>query len=399
MKTLKYTALLTAFVLLAGGLVRAQSNSDCFTCHASPETCARKTVSNDAFQSSVHKKLNCTDCHGDIKELPHPDKLQKVSCNTCHEEQYKSFQQSIHSLKSAEGDTDVPVCQSCHGSHEIKGPEDYESNTFRTKSAELCKKCHTDSKLIERHPDMPHAEIFKAYDNSIHGKSVQKGISYSATCTDCHGHHLILPHKDPKSTINHANIPATCGTCHKGIYDIYAKSVHGVDAARGNPDVPVCTDCHGEHTIAIHNDPEKGTTKLNTVKKCSACHGKKEIIEKYNLPGNRVKTFLDSYHGAGTEYGNESAATCADCHGFHNIQPSAQAQSSVNPKNLPETCGKCHKNAGPGFAQGKVHQDAGGKLIVRQFYIWFTSILAALFIIHIMMDIVRRKKKTNENKT
>ena len=41
------------------------------------------------------------------------------------------------------------------------------------------------------------------------------------------------------------------------------------------------------------------------------------IEQKYNLPADRVKTFLESYHGLAAQYGSTVAANCASCHGYH----------------------------------------------------------------------------------
>ena len=47
--------------------------------------------------------------------------------------------------------------------------------------------------------------------------------------------------------------------------------------------------------------------------------------------------------------------SCASCHGVHNIFPSSDPRSTVNPKNLAATCGKCHAGAGTRFVIGPVH--------------------------------------------
>ena len=39
------------------------------------------------------------------------------------------------------------------------------------------------------------------------------GSSTSASCTDCHGGHLILKSTDSESTVAAANVPTMCGEC------------------------------------------------------------------------------------------------------------------------------------------------------------------------------------------
>jgi formate dehydrogenase gamma subunit len=53
--------------------------------------------------------------------------------------------------------------------------------------------------------------------------------------------------------------------------------------------------------------------------------------------------------------GSQSVANCASCHGVHNIFRTADARSTVNPANLPKTCGNCHAGAGQRFVIGPVH--------------------------------------------
>src|SRR5271165_5048208 len=78
---------------------------------------------------------------------------------------------------------------------------------------------------------------------------------------------------------------------------------------------------------------------------------------KYKLPADRVRTFLESYHGLAAQYGSTVAANCASCHGVHKILPSADPNSTINKAHLVETCGKCHPGATENFALSKVHID------------------------------------------
>ena len=90
---------------------------------------------------------------------------------------------------------------------------------------------------------------FTSYQESVHGKAVAAGSDKAAVCTDCHGEHDILSAGDPKSPINKFNVPTTCAKCHNDVKLQYVQSIHGQAIARGNWQAPVCTDCHGIHTI------------------------------------------------------------------------------------------------------------------------------------------------------
>jgi len=49
---------------------------------------------------------------------------------------------------------------------------------------------------------------------------------HAATCSSCHGSHDIYPATDYALQVNHWNVPATCGQCHKEIAREFGESVH-----------------------------------------------------------------------------------------------------------------------------------------------------------------------------
>ena len=194
-----------------------------------------------------------------------------------------------------------------------------------------------------------------------------------------------------------------CGKCHPGILEQYDESVHGKGMRAGIAESPVCTDCHGEHTIAKIGDPSSSVSHRNLPKTCSACHDKEAISTRYALPKKRFSSYMDSFHGIAVEYGMTKAANCASCHGVHDILPASDPASSVNKANLPRTCGKCHPKAGPNFAKGDVHVEvspkkAMGVFAVRIFYTIFIGALVILFVLHLGLELYgrwnRRKEKS-----
>jgi cytochrome b subunit of formate dehydrogenase len=83
------------------------------------------------------------------------------------------------------------------------------------------------------------------------------------------------------------------------------------------------------------------------------------LSREFGIPGNRVATYFDSYHGLASEGGSVVAANCSSCHGVHNILPSSDPRSTVNHANLDATCGKCHDGVTSRFTLTKVHMDQG----------------------------------------
>jgi len=368
-----------------------------------------KSISIDPAKhvASVHGTLGCNDCHTTIKDFPHPDKVAKVQCSTCHSgeashvtgsihaalgdgacqschgdphevaaaiqtapakcaqchaDEVKEFRKSIHGQASAAGDPDAPNCLSCHGSvHEIQSSSEATSPVAKKNLPDTCAGCHSNREFLSRHK-IPFAHPVELYRQSVHGRAVVDGDGAAASCSDCHGSHGILPSQDARSKVNHWNIPATCGQCHADIAKTYVESVHGQAMKAGVSGAPVCSDCHGEHLIL---GPKEQGSLVNagrvSMATCGRCHSDERLALRYNLPADRVPSYADSYHGLAMRGGSQSVANCASCHGVHNIFRSADARSTVNAANLSKTCGNCHAGAGDHFVIGPVHvQTASG---------------------------------------
>jgi len=404
-------AVLAATVLLSAGIAGAvlPGVGECLECHG--DTTMEETLPDgrtlslsvdlQTYRASVHGGGACVTCHVDAK-APH-ERLKKVSCGRCHGDAEKSYGGSSHGKLHAKGVTDVPACHDCHGKHDIRKSKDPSARTFRLNIVATCLRCHKDQAL-ERKYDLPDREVMAAYEHSVHGMASKKsGLLGSAVCVDCHGNHEILPGDQPRSATHRQNIPTMCGKCHPGILEQYDESVHGKGMRAGIAESPVCTDCHGEHTIAKIGDPSSSVSHRNLPKTCSACHDKEAISTRYALPKKRFSSYMDSFHGIAVEYGMTKAANCASCHGVHDILPASDPASSVNKANLPRTCGKCHPKAGPNFAKGDVHVEvspkkAMGVFAVRIFYTIFIGALVILFVLHLGLELYgrwnRRKEKS-----
>ncbi|MBI4295428.1 MAG: hypothetical protein HY669_04595 [Chloroflexi bacterium] len=91
-----------------------------------------------------------------------------------------------------------------------------------------------------------------------------------------------------------------------------------------------CTTCH---TQDPHNVPTP-LTKLSLAEKCGTCH-------QY-----QYQQHLQSIHGEQLARGNPDVATCVDCHSPvgnpHSVVRVLQPNAPAYPKNIAQTCGKCH---------------------------------------------------------
>lgn len=174
-------------------------------------------------------------------------------------------------------------------------------------------------------------------------------VHQNISCTACHTDATTLPHA-PKLK------PANCGACHEAAASEVLQSVHADAALKSGMPAPHCGDCHGSHDIRHKTDPAARTYPLNVIKVCGSCHEKHSGAGYSKGDGPKlVNAYLDSVHGrAIAKAGLIVAASCADCHGHHDIRASSNPESRVSRVNVPQTCGHCHVGIEEAFA-GSVH--------------------------------------------
>jgi len=380
------------------------TNDDCLACHSDASMVNGKEVHGDAFKASIHGSMfSCVDCHTGIKSLPHDANLPKPTCSTCHAEEQKAYGNGVHGKALAAGNTKVATCESCHGNvHEILPGSDPKSRTARVNIAKTCGQCH--SQPVPGMADMPAV----SYQESVHGKLVASGNTQAAVCSDCHGNHDIRGPSDPTSTIFRANIPNTCGVCHGTTAAIFANSIHGQALSKGNDQAPVCTSCHGVHTIKAAASKGSMVSPANQGDvACGQCHNNVRMTEDFGIPGGRGDTYRFSYHGMANAEGSTKAAVCSSCHGTHDILPASDPRSTINPANLAKTCGQCHPGANANFAKGKIHLDPaaaaqadfGSKVVswVRALYILMIVGVVGFMFLHNLMIFVRKLKDRSKH--
>ncbi|MBT4644018.1 MAG: hypothetical protein HOC09_34890 [Deltaproteobacteria bacterium] len=392
----------SSFFLCLAAICLAQDPSEsesCAECHSG----AKKDVSvvtAAVVDKSVHEGTECLECHAEIKTLPHEEKLSTVNCGACHEDAAENYKR--HGMFDVGPGNDIPVCADCHGTHNIIGPDDKKSSVHPLNLPDTCGNCHEDPTLTKEHTFLPKKPI-QTYKASVHGKATTGGIYNAATCNDCHSSngsaHQIFAPGNPRSTINHFSIPNTCGKCHEAIEKDYWEGIHGQLTARGQTDSPVCTNCHGEHTILPHADKRSPVSSAHLAEAtCAPCHESAALTEKYGLPAGRLASFIDSYHGLKSKAGDVSVANCASCHGAHRILPHEDPASSIHATNLQTTCGKCHPGISSVLATTRIHEDGGlhqqgAPYAVTIIYI--TIIVATItgMLLYIMLDFWRQTRK------
>jgi len=373
------------------------TNDDCLTCHddASATRSDGRPLApvKDQLASSLHGALGiaCVDCHVDLAktaDFPHEEKLQRASCAACHADAVTAYTKSIHaSARRAATESPAASCADCHGSHDIKPASDPGSLSNHFNVPDTCARCHGNPETIEK-GKIAAGNVPLSYDDSIHGKALRKsGLKVAPNCATCHGNHDIRKAKDATSKVFHANIPATCGSCHEGIKTVYEESVHGKAVKEGNPRAAVCADCHTAHGIKTVGP----AWHLEVARECGTCHQES------------IRTFRDTFHGKVTALGFERAATCSDCHGSHDILPRKDPRSKVAAGGRLATCQKCHTGVSANFARYDPHADPENRernptlYYTTQFMRLLLGTVFAFFGIHTALWLPRSWKARRDN--
>ena len=267
----------------------------------------------------------CLECHS----LENDVRLEsgELISFTVNEEAY---------LKSSHGKK--LACSDCHT--DLKGAVDgHAAKRFKSKRefaigySEACQKCHFNN--------------YKDTLDSVHRSLIKAGNLEAAVCSECHGAHDISSPNEPRTKISN-----TCATCHPKVAAVYAKSTHGQALAKGNDDVPACTDCHQSHAIA---GPQTADWRAKSPEMCGSCHANEKMMAKYKLSTSVLQTYLADFHGTTIalsgkdEKAQPVVALCTDCHGVHDITKVSDPGSPVLKANLLNTCKKCHAGATANF--------------------------------------------------
>jgi formate dehydrogenase gamma subunit len=391
----------------------AQGADDpCLMCHSMPAMFeatgdpGRYVVTQESLAGSVHGPLgiSCSSCHQNM-EFPHPEN-PKATCSPCHAQIEEEFAESLHGYALARGNERAPDCSTCHGTHDILPSSDPRAATHKVRLPNTCAQCHGEVGLLtDQYVRLP--QSFQQYALSVHGRGTSRGVAAAASCSDCHSVHAVKGAADPESRINPRNVASTCGQCHPDVQLQYDQSIHGRALQAGVTDSPTCTDCHGEHLILSPSDPDaKVSGARQAIETCGECHNDPLIISKYGLQGGVVGTYLDSYHGWATRRGDGQAATCIDCHSAHLVLPAEDPASTVSAQNVVSTCAQCHEGANAAFAASYNHQSTSitenpVNRFIRKVYIWLIVLVIGGMVLHNMVIMnyymIRRRKEQSGN--
>jgi predicted CXXCH cytochrome family protein len=322
-------------------------NDECLFCHGKAnmlttvgEEKILLTIDQTAFAESAHgtNQVACTDCHIDVKGIPHPDYAK---------DGLREFDYSLYEATRT-------ACQGCH--------EEQALNAM----------------------------------SGVHQQTLEAGNHNAAMCADCHNPHYA------ESAAGREEVPDVCARCHSDIAATYKKSVHGAALiGEGNPDVPNCIVCHGNHNIT---DPRTVEFRNNIPLLCARCHTQASIMDKYGISTNVLNTYVSDYHGTTVTIFEQTSPdlptnkpVCIDCHGTHNISRTDNPQTGIALKeNLLVKCQRCHPDATANFPDAWMsHYDASPNKFplvyyVNLFYKFFIPAVIGGMLVFVLTDIIRR---------
>lgn len=353
-------------------------------------------------ESPMNAAVRCSGCHD-----PHATKgaeqafgfgraEQAMRCGGCHTAVSLEFIHSAHAQAIKDAVEGAPGCLDCHQSPEMVGLSLADSAERKIREAELCLSCHLENPEVAR-KNLFGTPFMVSFKESVHGKALFEGNALAPGCVDCHGEHEVARRAVGDSLVSRASIARQCARCHEAESQDYLESVHARVFARGNLDAPVCTDCHGEHHILGHADPDAPIAPVNLAEQvCGDCHGSVKFTKRYGLEPDRVTTFEDSFHGLAVRGGSVEVVNCASCHGYHEVRSSDDPESMTHVENIARTCGQCHEGANERFAQGKMHvsisTDSGEPLLywIATVYTWAIFLVVGGMVVHNAMDFLKK---------
>jgi len=178
----------------AGDGELSKDSAACMKCHDKPGivkklgdgTTLGLSISTHDYLASRHKEQDCTDCHGDVDDKDHG--------KPGHETALANRRELTKSMQGS--------CADCH------------------------------------------KKKVKQYDDGIHAALAKAGDAKAPLCADCHNPHT---QRDVKLVTPIDQTP--CASCHKAIFEAYAKDVHGLERVAKGKAAPICADCHQAHDV------------------------------------------------------------------------------------------------------------------------------------------------------
>jgi predicted CXXCH cytochrome family protein len=341
---MKYLGAVAAVALGLGGMIApaaaaapSQADQQCLACHATPgfekplgngQTLPLQ-IDGNRFAQSVHSPLGCAACHADVNLASHPPANNTISsrrdfsvgrvavCGTCHSDQSKQWQTSVHAALVRDGNPVAPICTSCHSPHAVM------KGAAEAMDTVPCKSCH--------------GPIFTAYAESVHGQARSSGLAVAPLCFNCHGAHAV----NVPSAVQ--GLKDVCLGCHAGVIEAHRTWLPNVEL---HFDVVSCPTCHVPNArrrvdlVLYNNTTQKETSEPQGVPEFEA-RGAPATATRPGLDAATLFTLLRTLNRPGVAEqtvfrGRLEVSTAVEA---HQIVPSGGAISDCN------TCHRAGANA------------------------------------------------------
>lgn len=246
------------------------------------------------------------------------------------------------------------------------------------RDVEGCLICHGDPNFVDPTPaaDEPTSLYVDSemFAESVHAKQ---------PCSACHrGFVLTIPQHqvDVEKDFRLVAIEA-CESCHPEAFMSYQTSTHAKFYYQDDAG-PICISCHGSHAIRrVRLGEESAEFKMEMAKdSCGRCHQ------------DKFDRARDEFHIKALNLGYDRAATCFDCHGYHENLP----LHSGEPETV-EACRECHPGANEGFTYFQMHLEPhfmNAWWGVRAVYLFFSTLLIVVLVVGIAYTTVHLQKET-----
>lgn len=318
-------------VAIASEILNSEESRMCLSCHSNPDLV--KTFKNNErisvhirekdFKGTVHSFLSCTSCHTDVSMDKHPSTqynskrdfafLTSKACRMCHADK-QLMSKPAH--RSALTRANAPPCSDCHGSHSIRKIAEWKKTVDES---QYCLACHKhDLNII-----LSKGEVLSL---SVDEAEIKKSVHSSHKCSDCHAAFSKESHPikifGSKRELSIAISSETCRRCHTEEHIKLQGSIHSKVLKEGDLNAPVCTDCHGAHSVV-----SKAILETMDGTPCIRCHE------------TAFKDYKKSAHFNAKIKGIKNAPMCSSCHFAHEIKPALISQS------VRTVCMGCHEKA------------------------------------------------------
>ncbi len=157
------------------------------------------SIDEEKYNEGIHADVTCLDCHANIADLPHKQRLEAVDCASCHEEFVEDIKVSAHGEKAKK----VVMCIGCHDVHHGKAKDEYVKD-FKGK---YCLECHTayGMNTVKAHGNLYEYRMHAKMGCLICHRGDEPGIhkiprvkTKVAGCESCHTKYTILATEKPK---------------------------------------------------------------------------------------------------------------------------------------------------------------------------------------------------------